>query len=73
MPTLDIPPNEEPEKKSIQSGNWTWEEYRRVQIWLNVAPWKCECKITNFGRNTVCARHGCGKPRPSHYTKTGGI
>lgn len=51
----------------------TWEEYRRVQLWLNVAPWKCECKITNFGRNLTCARHGCGKPRPAHYTKTGGL
>lgn len=71
---ITLPPiGEEPEPEDKPPMHHTWEEYRRVQIWLNVAPWKCECKITNFGRNTVCARHGCGKPRPAHYTKTGGL
>ena len=44
-----------------------WDEYRRVQLYLNCKPWKCSCGLTNFGRNRNCAKWTCKKPRPSDW------
>ncbi len=73
MPILDTPPNEDEPEQEIVVKPASWEEHRRVQLFLNVASWKCECGITNFGRNLQCAKDTCKKPRPAHYSKIRGL
>jgi len=52
-------------------------ENRRIELYLNVKPWKCPvCGTTMFGRCMECVycriRSGIHTPRPAHYTKQGG-
>jgi hypothetical protein len=79
MPLI-APPNdygEKPVEEKTEVAPCSWEEHRRIQLYLNVKPWKCpECGATMFGRMLYCAyckiRHNKHTPRPSHYTKAGG-
>jgi hypothetical protein len=71
MPILTPPPSE-PEDDGFDSSvkpvqHHTWEEYRRVQLFLNVPNWKCPCGLTLHGRVLKCVR--CGKDRPSDYKR----
>jgi len=61
---MTIDPQEESKNPEVVC---TWEEYRRIQLQMNVPPWKCECGIVNHGRNLNCARWECKKPRPKDY------
>ena len=62
---------EEPEKGEViytpPHGMTAWDDRRRVELFLNVLPWKCECGLTNFGRNKQCAKWNCKKPRPDNW------
>lgn len=33
----------------------------KVEEYLNVPNWKCECRLVNFGRNKRCADPKCRK------------
>lgn len=51
-----------------------WEDKRRVELLLNVPPWKCECGIVNHGRVIECCgrfkpSNPCNRRRPSNYSK----
>jgi hypothetical protein len=59
-----IEPNEDAQK--------IWERNRRIEIYLNVKPWKCgECGATMFGRMKYCVycklRLGKDTPRPTEF------
>jgi hypothetical protein len=75
MPILTPPPSDDEEKDDGSifgvkpAQHHTWEEYRRVQLFLNVNNWKCPCGLTLHGRVLKCVR--CGKDRPSDYRKRG--
>lgn len=80
MPLIK-PPNDygmpEPQFMQEKPPNPAFGEYRRIQLYLAVANWKCpECGSTVFGRVLECpyCKHKLGKitPRPAHYTKKGG-
>ncbi len=64
-PPRDVYP-EFPEDTPIPRNN-SWDEHRRVELFLNCKSWKCECGLTNFGRNRNCAKWTCLKPRPSDW------
>lgn len=71
---ISAPPIEpEPDKPESEQKLHTWEEYRRVQIFLNVAPWYCKCNgkwtrgLKWHGRVLKCFY--CGTPRPADYKK----
>lgn len=80
MPLI-TPPNDygdkpvEKEKTTVVDSSW--EERRRIELFLNVKPWKCpDCGTTMFGRVLYCVycklRLGKHTPRPAHYTKEHG-
>jgi hypothetical protein len=72
MPTIS-PPNqygiESIEVDSKSERLTDYEDDRRIQLFLNVPPWRCECGNTNFGRNKLCADFRCKMPRPADYRK----
>jgi|EndMetStandDraft_8_1072994.scaffolds.fasta_scaffold32728_4 predicted RNA-binding Zn-ribbon protein involved in translation (DUF1610 family) len=79
MPLI-TPPNDygqpEPKEEKVVTP-CSWEEHRRITLYLNVKPWKCpDCGATMFGRMLYCAycklRLNKHTPRPSHYTKEHG-
>lgn len=56
------------EETPVLSEREIWERNRRMEIILNVKPWKCpQCNLTNFGRNKHCARWTCKLPRPADF------
>ena len=69
------PPNDndeiKPEKELppyVPPFGLTWyEDYRRVKLFDNCPNWKCECGLTNHGRNERCARYTCKKSRPNEW------
>lgn len=61
---MTINPLQESKKPEIIC---TWEEYRRIQIWFNVPPWKCPCGLVLHGRVEHCVR--CKTARPADYKK----
>lgn len=71
MTILGLPPNEDEPKYEVEVKPSSWEEVRRVQIFLNVAPWKCKCGLTMHGRVLKCVRESCRQSRPNDYKKHG--
>jgi hypothetical protein len=75
MPILTPPPSDDEDDGSIlgvkPAQHYTWEEYRRVQLFLSVNPWKCKCGLTMHGRVLQCVRENCRQPRPADYKKHG--
>lgn len=69
MPILTPPPSEDEPEREVVVKPSSWEEYRRVQLFLNVPSWKCSCGLTYQGRVLKCVRKECGKDRPSDYSK----
>lgn len=67
--TLINPPDcdDEPEPEPVPVKNCSWEEHRRIQLFLNVNPWRCKCGLTLHGRVLNCVR--CNQPRPENYKK----
>jgi len=68
--TLIRPPSDDEPDDEKPTGEWkpcTWEEYRRIQLFLNVNPWRCSCGLTLHGRVETCVR--CGQLRPKDYKK----
>ena len=50
-----LPESEFLEDKPDLSERQIWERNRKVAIYMNVKPWKCnECGCVNFGRNKQC-------------------
>jgi predicted RNA-binding Zn-ribbon protein involved in translation (DUF1610 family) len=54
---------------------FTWEEHRRIQLYMNVPPWKCpKCGVVYHGRVKICRiiyssgnPPPCNEPRPADY------
>jgi hypothetical protein len=45
------------------------KEYARIREYMDVKPWKCACRLVNFGRNKYCADYKCRNPRPTDFVE----
>ena len=65
-----IPPPKH-EEKEVYDSLPTRDSARdaRIKESLNVCPWKCECGLTNFGGNKLCADFKCKKLRPEGFVE----
>lgn len=67
-----IPEPQLAEDKPLLTAEQIFWRNRRVQLFINVKPWKCaECGCTNHGRNKKCAycyvRFNKITPRPADF------